>query len=179
MKYFKFLCWVGIVILTLSLPYESKSQKLFNSDKYGKTHEKIRPYLNAGYVTNLKRGCTECSKDSGGAVKLGILTKGRFGFNAGYMWYNVEYNQPTDYDDSGSAMLLGLDFLLNNVLNFQWYLQAGIAFEKFESIYQNSNRIDTERSVMPYFGFLFNIKKFNTYIGMKPPHVNVGVGYTF
>ncbi len=172
------MCWACILPLTLFLPYQSKSQRIFGVDVDSKTHDKIRPYVNAGYVTSLTPGCSDCNKDSRGSIRIGVLTKGKFGFYAGYVWYNVDHFDVTDYDDKGTALLPGIDFFLLKKSVFQWYLQMGIANEKFESIYHNSSRIDTENYIIPQLGFLFHIKKFNTYAGMGTAHFNVAVGLT-
>ena len=159
--------YLGLILL-LFLPYESRSQK-------GPT--RVRPYLNVGYVTNLAQGCSDCDKRAGGSIRVGILTKSRFGLYAGYVWYNVDQYQKAIYEDRGSVLLLGLDFRLSGSFDFQWYLQAGMAYDRFISEYPN--RTETETSLIPQLGCLFIIKKFNTYVGMGGDNFNVGVGYTF
>lgn len=167
MKYINILCWVGIVPLILLLPYESKAQ------------ERLRPYLNAGYVTNFKP-CADCKKaDTGGSIRIGILTRGRFGFYTGYLWFNEYHKDYLEYDNKGSVLLAGIDFRLLGKEGLQWYVKMGIGNEKFTSIYPNRN--ESENTFKPDFGLLLNIKHFNTYVGWQPStaaHINIGVGFT-
>ena len=172
MKYVNFLRWAVIVFLILSFPCESKSQNRW------------MPYVNAGYVTNLKRG-SDCKKaDIGGSIRIGVLNKGllrngRFGFYAGYLWFNEFHQDYIEYDDKGSVLLAGFDFLLLRKGNLQWYIKLGIANEKYISTYPNTT--ETETTIKPDFGFMFHIRELNTYVGWQPSdpdHINIGIGLT-
>ena len=140
---------------------------------------RVRPYLNAGYITNLQR-CSECEKaDTGGSIRVGLLTEGRFGFYAGYLWF-TEYHKPSiEYDDEGSGVLAGVDVRILRKGSLQGYAKLGILMEKFTSIYPG--RTESETSPKPDLGFLLHIGHVNTYLGWQPsdpPHVNLGVGLT-
>ena len=182
MKYFGYPLWGCILILLLLIPTESKSQRANDNDKPVKRYHNLKPYVNVGYLSNLS--CPDCNKNSGGSFRIGILTRSKFGFHIGYVKYNVKnYTDPDvpppDYEDKGSAWLLGIDYRLLDKAFFQWYLQAGIAYDKFESFYYNSARVDTENSIIPQLGFMFHMRKINAYIGMGAANFNIGIGYTF
>ena len=138
--------------------------------------------MNIGYISNLAGA--DDNRNTGASLRTGILTKGKFGYQLGYIWYDVDNEFDPDvpiserYEDKGSAWLLGVDFRLMDKAFFQWYLHAGLAIEKFESIYLNSSRVDTESSIIPQLGFMFHMRKINTYIGMGATNFNIGVGYT-
>lgn len=146
---------------------------------------KWRPYLNGGYVTSFEKGTDNQRADAGGSVRIGVLHKGMFGkgrmgFYAGYLWFNVYYEDYIDYDDKGSALIAGVDFLFLDQENLQWYIKLGIAREKLISTY--SYRTETEFSIKPDLGLLINYKHFNTYLGWmpsEPGHINLGIGFTF
>ena len=138
-----------------------------------------RPYVNAGYITSLQK-CDECeSLDAGGSIRVGLLTEGRFGFYAGYLWF-TEYHVPTiGYDDKGSGVVAGLDISVLTKGSVRGYAKLGIFIEKFTSDYPG--RTETETSPKPDLGFLLHLGHFNTYLGWQPsdpPHFNVGLGLT-
>ena len=145
----------------------------------GEAQDRVRPYLNVGFVTNLEK-CPECEKaDTGGSIRVGVFTQGRFGFYAGYLWFNEHHPDYIDYDDKGSALLAGIDFRLLRKGGLEWYAKMGIARENFTSTYPN--RTETETNFIPDFGLLLNINHFNTYVGWQPSdphHINIGVGVT-
>ena len=182
MKFFAYLLWGCIFFQLLLIPSECKSQRASETDQSVKKYNKLKPYLNIGYLSNLPG--PDDNRNAGGSLRMGILTKGKFGFHLGYAWYKVDFYTdpdapPPDYEDKGSAWLLGVDFRLMDKAFFQWYLQAGLANEKFESVYYNSSRIDIENSIIPQLGFMFHMKSINAYIGMGAANFNIGVGYTF
>jgi hypothetical protein len=138
-----------------------------------------RPYVNAGYITSLDQ-CDECENaDAGGSIRIGLLTEGRFGFYAGYLWF-TEYHLPQiGYDDKGSGVVAGLDIRILTKGSVQGHAKVGIFVERFTSNYPG--RTETETSPKPDLGFLLNIGHFNTYVGWQPsdpPHFNVGIGLT-
>lgn len=178
LKYLHNLYYISVIVFTLLLPFEVKSQRVDKEDENGVTYNKTIPYFNVGYVTNLALGCSDCNKDSGGSIRIGILTKGRLGFYTGYLWYNVDHFEVTDYDDKGSAFLFGIDLRLIIRPDFKYYLQLGMASEKFKSIYHSSNRIETENYLIPQLGIVFHTLNYNAYIGMGATHFNLGVGVT-
>jgi hypothetical protein len=140
---------------------------------------RVRPYLNAGYITNLQR-CSECEKaDTGGSIRAGLLTRGRFGFYAGYLWF-TEHHAPTiEYDDEGSGVLAGLDVRFLERGSLQAYAKLGLLIEKFTSTYPG--RTESETSPKPDLGVMLHVGHFNTYLGWQPsdpPHINLGVGVT-
>ena len=162
-----------IIVIFHLYPFESNSQNRW------------MPYINAGYVTNLKQ-CSDCKKaDIGGSVRIGILNtglfgNGRFGFYTAYLWFNEYHQDYIGYDDKGSALSAGIDFLLLRKRNLRWYVKLGIANEKYVSTYLN-NATETERSVIPDFGLMVHIKEFNTYVGWQPSspaHISIGIGLT-
>lgn len=175
MKYFKYLLGGCLIILLLIIPEECKSQRVNEKDKTVNKYHKIRPYINLGYISNLPG--PEDDIRSGGSIRIGILTKGRFGFQLGYTRYNVKlYDLPPDYEDKGSALLFGVDFRLMNKAFFQWYLHAGLANDTYESVY--AFRTEKEHTTIPQLGFIFHIRKFNTFLGMGGDNFNIGVGIT-
>ena len=146
----------------------------------GIAQDRIRPYLNAGYITSLTK-CDDCIQaDRGGSIRFGILTKKRLGFYAGYLWFKVFHANYIPYDDKGSMLIAGIDFLLVKKGIFKGYLKLGLGNEKFISVYPN--RTETESSIKPDFGLLFNFNRVNAYIGWQPSepaHFNLGIGFTF
>jgi len=144
------------------------------------TQGRVRPYLNLGYITNLQK-CSECTKrDQGFSVRIGLLTRGRFGFYAGYLWFKEFHTDNIGYDDKGAGLMAGLDFMLLKRGDFRWYVNLGIFNEKFTSTYPGGS--ETETSIKPDFGVLFNINHFNASLGWQPSephHINLGVGVTF
>ena len=145
------------------------------------TQSKVRPYLNLGYITNLQK-CSECTqRDQGFSVRIGLLTRGRFGFYAGYIWFKEFHSDIIGYDDKGRGPMAGLDVMLLKRGDFRWYVNLGIFYEKFIATYPGGNT-DTETSIKPDFGVLFNINHFNASLGWQPSephHINLGVGVTF
>jgi hypothetical protein len=88
------------VPLLLSLPCESEAQ------------DRVRPYLNAGYVTNVSK-CDECDKaDTGGSIRVGLFTQGRLGFYAGYLWFKEHHPDYIDYDDEALVHGSGLGVMM-------------------------------------------------------------------
>ena len=157
-----------ILLLFVLIPNESNAQ------------DSSRIYLNAGYITNLEK-CSECEQaDTGGSIRIGILTKGKFGFYAGYLWFKEYHLDYIEYDDKGSAPLIGINYRLLTRGNLQLYVNLGLEIEKFTSTYPN--RTEDERNIKPDFGLLFNINHVNAYLGWQPsepPHINIGIGFTF
>lgn len=134
--------------------------------------------MNVGYGTNFGGDCFDCNKETGGSIRLGLLTRGKWGFYVGYVWYSVEQGRPSDYEDSGSAILAGVDFLLLRRGFFEWYLQGGLAYDMFTSDYYNSNLTETETSIVPQLGVVFHYRKLNAYAGVGSSLFNVGLGFT-
>ena len=141
--------------------------------------DSIKYFINAGYISNLKK-CPECVKaDQGGSVRIGILTKKKLGFYVGYLWFNEFHPAYIEYDDKGQGIVGGIEFLLLRKDEFQMYANLGIFNEKFISTY--ASRTETETSLKPDFGLLLNYKRINTFFGWQPsdpPHLNVGMGFT-
>ena len=141
--------------------------------------ERIRPYLNVGYITSIGK-CSDCiHADRGGSIRLGILTRKKLGFYGGYLWFKVFHPDYIPYDDKGSMLVGGIDFRLLKMGKFKCYIKLGIGVEKFTSVYVN--RTETETSPKPDFGLLFNFNYFNTYAGWQPSepgHFNLGIGFT-
>lgn len=181
----------GAIFLALSL--ESKAQDslrflpqddLFLQEQDSLDFEEqdsLRFYVNVGYITNIKK-CSECTRpDAGGSVRIGILTKGKFGFYAGYLWFNEFHPDYADYDDMGYGFVAGIDFLILTKNDFKWYMNAGLFNEKYKSVYTNG-RTEIETSIKPDFGVLFNWNHLNASFGWQPSephHINFGIGYTF
>jgi len=145
----------------------------------GEAQNGLRPYVNVGYVTSLQQ-CDECEKkDAGGSIRVGLLTEGRFGFYAGYLWF-TEYHVPQiGYDDEGSGVVAGLDMRLLRRDNVQGYAKLGLFVERFTSNYPG--RTETETSPKPDLGFLLHVGNVNGYVGWQPSdpaHFNVGIGLT-
>lgn len=152
---------------------------LFSLPRVAEAQNGPRPYVNAGYVTSLEQ-CDECEKkDAGGSIRVGLLTEGRFGFYAGYLWF-TEYHVPqVGYDDKGSGVVAGIDVRVLSKGIVQGYAKVGIFVEKFTSDYPG--RTESETSPKPDLGFLLHIGHFNTFVGWQPsdpPHFNVGIGLT-
>lgn len=165
MKQLRFI--LGVLIITYFLPFNSAGQ------------DSLKFYVNVGYITNFKK-CEDCTKaDAGGSVRIGILTKGRLGYYAGYLWFKEFHKDFIEYDDKGHAFLGGIDFRILRKNNFRWYIQAGLEVEKFISTYPS--RTETETSLKPDFGCLFNFNHLNAFIGWQPSepaHINFGIGFT-
>ena len=140
---------------------------------------RTRPYVNVGYVTNIEK-CSECEKrDTGGSIRVGMLTEGRFGFYAGYVWFNEYHPAYIEYDDEGTLIVGGVDIRLVRAGTVSLYGKVGLGREEFTSTY--SNRTETETSMKPDLGLLLNLGNLNLYAGWQPsdpPHINVGVGLT-
>ncbi|MFC1528020.1 hypothetical protein ACFL5D_04700 [Candidatus Neomarinimicrobiota bacterium] len=137
-------------------------------------------FLNVGLITNLEK-CSECEKaDTGGSIRQGILTKGKMGYYAGYVWFKEYHPEYIEYDDKGSILLAGIDYRIFRRDNLRCYINFGLGIEKFISTYPN--RTETESSVKPDIGLLINYRFINTYIGWQPSvphHYNIGAGFTF
>jgi len=159
--------WVPVAFLFLLFPSEASAQ------------EELRLFLNAGYVTNLEK-CPECEKaDTGGSIRAGVFTSGRWGFYAGYLWFKEHHPPTIDYEDKGSVLLAGIDFRFLRTGGVNWYAQLGMAREKFISTY--SSRTETETSFIPDLGLLLGIGHFNALAAWQPSdpfHINLGVGVT-
>lgn len=156
-----------VVCLLLWSPSKSEAQ------------DELRLYFNAGYVTNLEK-CPECEKaDTGGSIRAGIFTSGRWGFYAGYLWFKEHHPPTIDYEDKGSVLLAGIDFRFLRTGSVDWYAQVGMAREKFISTYPN--RTETETNFIPDLGLLLGIGHFNALVAWQPSdpfHINLGVGVT-
>ena len=158
-----------LIAIFLLLPDKSKAQ------------DTLKLYLNAGYVTSISYPSDRTRPDAGGSIRIGILTRGRLGFYTGYAWFKEYLSDFIEYDDKGSLYLAGLDIRLYRKGEFQSYVKIGAAIEKFISTYRTNSRTETETSVKPDLGLLFNLHHFNTYIGWQPSdpsHFNIGVGFT-
>jgi len=145
----------------------------------GEVQDTLRPYVNVGYITSIVQP-EDCTRpDAGGSVRLGILRQGRLGFYGGYAWFNEYHEDYIEYDDEGRLYIAGIDYRILESGKFQLYAKLGVALEKFISTYPS--RTETETSIKPDFGFLFNINYFNAYLGWQPSapsHFNVGIGLT-
>ena len=138
----------------------------------------LRPYLNVGYITSIVQPSGRSSPDSGGSGRVGLFTKNRFGPYIGYVWFKE--HEEGDYYDKGSLFIAGADYRILRNGKFEMYAKLGLIVEKYISVY--SNRDETETSLKPDFGLLFNINHFNVYTGWQPSdpsHYNFGIGYTF
>ncbi len=161
------LCLVALVFLLL--PNQTNAQN------------KVRPYVNAGYATSLGK-CEDCLKaDAGGAVRIGLLTSGRMGYYAGYVWFKKDFDRTiVEYDDEGSGVVAGVDFLLNRKGEVQFYLKGGLFFENLKSTYENG-RTENEFSPKPDFGLFVNYKFLNFLVAWQPSDpslINLGAGLT-
>lgn len=156
-----------LVPLLLTLPDESQAQ------------DRVRPYFNVGYVTNISK-CDECEKaDTGGSVRVGLFTRGRLGFFAGYLWFKEHHPDYIGYDDEGKLLIAGVDLRFWRTGGVDWYAKLGLAREEFTSTYPG--RTESETSMKPDLGLLLNISHFNVHAGWQPsdpPHINFGVGIT-
>ena len=153
---------------------------------YAFSQSRLKPFVNTGYITNLRKGDDAVKADRGGSIRIGILNKGlfgngRFGFYGGYLWFK-EFNEPNEeYDDKGRMIVAGFDILALKREKSNWYIKIGIGREKFYSIYRATDRIEYEINYKPDFGVLYNIKNFNAYLGWQPSdphHFNLGIGFT-
>ncbi len=157
-----------VVPFLLALPSESEAQ------------DRVRPYLNVGYVTNISK-CDECDKaDTGGSIRVGLFTQGRLGFYAGYLWFKEHHPDYIDYDDEGTLLIAGIDLRFLRTGGVDWYAKLGLTREKFTSTYPN--RTESETSIKPDLGLLLNINHFNALFGWQPSephHFNIGIGITF
>lgn len=145
-----------------------------------KTQSKVRPYLNLGYITNLQQGEGTIKRDQGFSVRVGLLTRGRFGFYAGYIFFKEFHTEDVEYGDKGRGPVVGLDFMLVKRENFRWYVNLGLFNEKFISTYPGHT--ESETSLKPDFGVLFNFNHINASLGLQPSephHFGLGVGATF
>lgn len=156
-----------LITACLLIPCESNAQ------------DTLRVYLNAGYISSFIQP-EDCTRpDAGGSIRIGILTKGIIGFYTGYAWFKEYHEDFIEYDDKGSLLIAGIDLRLLRKKDFRLYCKLGIMNEKFISTY--TNRTETESSIKPDIGLLFNYKHFNVYTGWQPSepvHFNIGVGYT-
>ena len=173
MNNLKFLRWILVIVIFFSLPVQGISQS------------KWRPYINAGYVTNLEK-CSDCTTaDTGGSIRIGVFnkglfSKGRLGFYVGYTWFKEHHEDYIGYDDRGWIIMAGIDFRVLTTSYLDWYLKFGLGSEKFISTYPN-NYTDTETNLKPDIGLLLNRKHLNLYVGWQPsdpPHINIGIGFT-
>lgn len=142
---------------------------------------KVRPYFNAAYATSLGK-CEDCLQtDAGGAVRVGLLTSGRMGYYAGYVWFKKYFDRSrVDYDDQGAGIVAGVDFLLNRKGDVQFYLKGGLFFENLKSTY-DSGRTENQFSPKPDFGLFVNYRFFNVLLAWQPSDpslVNLGAGLT-
>ena len=97
-------------------------------------------FLNVGLITNLEK-CSECEKaDTGGSIRLGILTKGKMGYYAGYVWFKEYHPEYIEYDDKGSILLAGIDYRIFRRDNLRCYINFGLGIEKFISTYPNRRK---------------------------------------
>lgn len=138
----------------------------------------LRPYFNVGFITSIIQPSGRTASDSGGSVRVGLFTKSRFGPYIGYAWFKE--HESGEYYDKGSLFIGGADYRILRNGNFEMYIKLGLIIEKYISVYSDYD--DTETSLKPDFGVLFNINQFNFYTGWQPSdpsHFNFGIGYTF
>ena len=145
-----------------------------------KGQDSLKVYLNAGYITNIQK-CDECTQaDTGGSIRVGLLTKKWYGFYLGYIWFNEYHSNYIEYDDRGKGVLFGLDVRILEKNDFRANIKAGLFIEKFISEY--ANRTESETSIKPDFGLLLNYKYLNFLLAWQPSephHINLGIGFTF
>jgi hypothetical protein len=169
---------ITVLLLVSMIPGQGWSQD--QNRETEKPSEKTRFYFNAGYITNIKK-CTDCTKaDAGASIRAGILTKNRFGFYAGYIFFREYHKDYIGYDDEGSGFVGGIDFMLMKRNKTRLYLKAGLLNEVFKATYPNG-RTDKETNIKPDFGLLLNLNFINAYLGWQPsdpPHINLGLGIT-
>ena len=124
--------------------------------------------------------CKECEKaDGGGSVRVGLFTKGRFGFYVGFLWFKEYHPDFIEYDDEGSGVLAGVDWRFLTTGDVEWYGKLGLFREKYTSTYPS--RTEEETSIKPDFGLMLNIEHFNADLGWQPSdphHLNIGIGIT-
>ena len=136
-------------------------------------------FINAGIITNIQK-CDECKKsDTGGSIRIGILTDRRFGYFIGYSWFKEYHEDWIEYDDEGSLLFGGIGYRLYKNNNLRIYINLGIGLERFVSTY--SNRTEEESSIKPDLGLLFNLNHINLYTGWQPSepsHYLFGLGFT-
>lgn len=153
---------------------------LILSSLNSKAQYSTRMFLNAAYVTNFAK-CSDCvTADRGGAIRAGLLTKGRFGFYAGYLIFKENHSYFDGFDDKGSGILAGTDIMFLSKPRMQCYTSLGIFIKRYQSHLADPDEIET--SVLPDFGILFNFNSINAFIGWQPSephHINLGVGFTF
>ena len=141
--------------------------------------DSLRLYLNGGYITNFKKSVDSSQPDTGGSIRIGLLTKGRMGYYTGLLWFKEFNLAGIGYDDRGIAFLAGIDYLFLKSGNLYWYIQAGLEAEKFISDYPTYS--ESETNIKPDIGLLLNYKFINFFIGFQPSdqtHINMGVGFT-
>jgi hypothetical protein len=158
-----------IALITLLLQTETNAQT------------KVSPHFNAGYITSIGE-CEDCTKvDEGGSVRIGLLTSGRLGYYAGYIWFKKHFDRTrVDYDDEGSGIVAGVDFLLNKEGEVKWYLKGGLFFENLKSTY-DSGKTENQFSPKPDFGLFVHYKFFNVLLAWQPSDpslINLGAGLT-
>jgi hypothetical protein len=150
----------------------------FTQSSITNAQDTLRPYINVGYVTSIIQPSGRSAPDSGGSVRVGLFTKSRFGPYIGYVWFKE--HETGEYYDKGSLFIGGADYRILRNGKFELYAKLGLIVEKYISVY--SNRDETETSLKPDFGLLFNISHLNIYTGWQPSdpsHYNFGIGYTF
>ncbi|GEM_PF-2838470 len=166
---------LAILIIILITPFSIYSQS------------GLKPYINGGYVTNIKKYEGSTKADQGGSIRIGILNKGlfgngRFGFYGGYLWFK-EFNLPSaEYDDRGTVIMAGTDFLIYKKGSSNFYLKLGLARERFITTLRTDGTVAIDHSFKPDIGIFYNINKFNAFIGSQPSQpgqINIGVGLTF
>ena len=174
------IIFCAIFFLPLNILAQEQNHKTEQIQEQKQDQDTTRYYINIGYITNIKK-CPECKKaDQGASIRLGLLTKKRLGFYAGYVFFKEFHPDYAEYDDEGYGFIGGIDFLVLRKKNSKLYLKAGLFNEKFRSTYRNG-RTETETSLKPDFGLLFIHKYFNAYLGWQPSdpsHINIGIGMT-
>lgn len=159
-----------LVLSTLFITHQSFAQ------------DSLKFYINAGYLTSFIKPDDNTSPDDGGSIRIGVLTKKRLGYYAGYAWFKEYHSDYIEYDDKGSLFLAGINYRLFGKKATRCYLNAGLAFENFISVYRMNSKKESEFTVKPELGLLFNINFINLFLGWQPsdaPHYILGVGFTF
>jgi len=177
MKNRNFLILILCSLVFLPLNGWSQDQ---NQDKE-KDQDSTSFYINIGYITNIQKNSETVKADQGASLRLGILTKKRLGFYAGYIFFKEYHPTYAEYDDEGYGFVGGIDYMILKKNDLKLYLKAGLFLEKYKSTYRHSGKVEIETSPKPDFGILLNYKHFNAYLGWQPsdpPHINIGVGMT-
>lgn len=156
-----------LLVFTISLPINLNAQDSSNV------------FINAGIITNIQK-CDQCKKsDTGGSIRLGILTERKLGYFVGYSWFKEYHEDWIDYDDEGNLIFGGIDYRIYKDNKFRVYINVGIGLEQFISTYPN--RTEKESSIKPDLGLLFNLSRINLYMGWQPSepsHYIFGLGVT-